>query len=360
MSSKTIVAKPARSGYLPWMPLALAGLVVGLSTLAGCGLIIASHSFDPNTRLEAATVSSSDPLGVGKHSELPAGISRAEVIAQYGAPDSTSFERGQRIDVYYLDDRVRHPPRVEEENEHELFIGDALTMFTLEPIFTPLALYERVRIATGHTSNKIYLTYSADDKLKSAIRQPEHRESSESPEQPLAAPPLKSTGKTVYATVLLDSGATPHGPGISPGLAPYLYAITPGEFQDALVTTLRDCGLFKTVTTLGQENIEPDYQLSGEMISLKYQVNGCNDSKEKYNNGSQLVIDYVFTRPASNIKLWQKTLTTCGPDGFEAALQENLTGMVRDLAQVPELNGGASLVHNQRPETGKAEPLSKD
>jgi hypothetical protein len=296
-------------------------------------MIISSHSFDPNTGLEAAIASSSDPKGVGKHSELEAGTSRAAVIAQYGAPDATSYERNRQIDVYYLDDRPRLRQQEEEEVENtNTVIIEALSLGSVDVLLTPLAIYERVRIATGHTNNKLFLTYSVDDKLESAVKNPAHAASPWLPDERLVKTHLKPADRTVYAIVQLDRAATPAAHGVSPGMASYSYIITPGEWQDALVTTLQECGLFKSVTTLGQENIKADYQLQGEMISLDqaYET-GCKDGNMN-SLRNQVVVKYVLTKVATDIVLWHKTLTTCSQTGTEAAMQENLAELVRGLA----------------------------
>ncbi len=148
----------------PAQALSLALLFSSLFLLGGCSAIILSHRFDPHMGMtDAGTL----PRG-SADAALAKGASRSEVVARFGEPNSSYYESNQRVDVYYLDDRPRYP--TEDADIGAIVMGDLYTFGLFEPILTSIALYQRIRVASGHTSDKIFLTYSADDKVESVSR----------------------------------------------------------------------------------------------------------------------------------------------------------------------------------------------
>jgi hypothetical protein len=130
-----------------------------LLSTAACSILISSSLLDPHRRMAQPAIADS-VLVKGSH--------RTDVITQFGQPDSTFNERGKRIDVYYLAPKWNNPddPKGNKGIASIVFV-DLYSAGAFEPVFTAFALYARYRVATGHTANQVFLTYSENDELES-------------------------------------------------------------------------------------------------------------------------------------------------------------------------------------------------
>lgn len=113
-----------------------------------------------------------------------------------------------------------------------------------------------------------------------------------------------------------------------------------GTFQEALTATLEQSGLFKRVITPGQDSLNANYKLNGEIL---YQV--TLDCPEKGGTCARIGVRYVLTSLGSDAELWDKTITTENGSGryfreiaiqqpLGDAMQNNLIEMVRQLEKV--------------------------